>query len=138
MRSDVVVDEATSAVEAAGHGTASPVPTGAQDPSGDVRGRAAVPTPTPVPVPVPVPGSGGLPLRLDPAHHDFRPIARQDAGARLITQVKADAPALLAHTPDPYVWIACDTATTRSLAAYFRKELNLPKHRMHALGYWRP
>nr|WP_329910278.1 SIP domain-containing protein [Streptomyces sp. SP18BB07] len=132
MRSDVVVDEATSAVEAAGHGTASPVPTGAQDPSGDVRDRAAVPIPTPVP------GAGGLPLRLDPAHHDFRPIARQDAGAHLITQVKADAPALLAHTPDPYVWIACDTATTRSLAAYFRKELNLPKHRMHALGYWRP
>ncbi|WP_143674750.1 SIP domain-containing protein, partial [Streptomyces caniscabiei] len=60
------------------------------------------------------------------------------AGARLITQVKADAPALLAGTPAPYVWIACDTATTRSLAAYFRKELGLSKHRVHALGYWRP
>ncbi|ULR51764.1 siderophore-interacting protein [Streptomyces deccanensis] len=130
IRSDVVEDEAGSAVEPAGHGAGAAVLSGAQDPSDGVRDRAAVPIPTP--------GAGGLPLRLDPAHHDFRPIARQDAGARLITQVKADAPALLAETPDPYVWIACDTATTRSLAAYFRKELGLPKHRMHALGYWRP
>lgn len=36
-----------------------------------------------------------------------------------------------------YVWIACDTATTRTLAAYARKELALPKERVHALGYWR-
>ncbi|MER6158571.1 siderophore-interacting protein [Streptomyces sp. NPDC001868] len=83
-------------------------------------------------------GADGLPLRLDPARHDFRPVPRQDAGARLLTQVKADAPALLEITPDPYVWIACDTATTRSLTAYFRKELGLPKQRIHALGYWRP
>ena len=82
--------------------------------------------------------AGGLPLRLVPTRHDFRPVPREDAGARLLTQVKADAPALLESTPDPYVWIACDTATTRSLTAYFRKELGLPKHRMHALGYWRP
>ncbi|MFM9694720.1 siderophore-interacting protein [Streptomyces europaeiscabiei] len=82
--------------------------------------------------------AGGLPLRLVPTRHDFRPVPREDAGARLLTQVRADAPALLENTPDPYVWIACDTATTRSLTAYFRKELGLPKHRMHALGYWRP
>ncbi|MEI5527482.1 siderophore-interacting protein [Streptomyces brasiliscabiei] len=82
--------------------------------------------------------TGGLPLRLDPARHDFRPVPREDAGARLLTRVRADAPALLANTPTPYVWIACDTATTRSLTAYFRKELGLPKQRMHALGYWRP
>ncbi|WP_226966877.1 siderophore-interacting protein [Streptomyces phaeolivaceus] len=82
--------------------------------------------------------TGGLPLRLDPARHDFRPVPRENAGARLLSQVKTDVPALLADTPDPYVWIACDTATTRSLTAYFRKELGLPKQRMHALGYWRP
>ncbi|MDX3636627.1 siderophore-interacting protein [Streptomyces europaeiscabiei] len=82
--------------------------------------------------------TGGLPLRLDPTRHDFRPVPRQDAGDRLLTQVKTDAPALLENTPDPYVWIACDTSTTRSLTAYFRKELGLPRHRMHALGYWRP
>lgn len=52
--------------------------------------------------------------------------------------MRADAPALLADTPDPYVRIACDTATTRSLTAYFRKEPGLPKQRIHALGYWRP
>ncbi|BFO22838.1 hypothetical protein SHKM778_92260 [Streptomyces sp. KM77-8] len=46
-------------------------------------------------------------------------------------------PALLASTPDPYVWIACDTATTRALSAYVRKELGVPKQRVHALGYWR-
>ncbi|MGW0839453.1 siderophore-interacting protein [Streptomyces sp. NPDC002787] len=83
-------------------------------------------------------GAGGLPLHLDPTRHDFRPVPRQDAGARLLAQVKTDAPALLENTPDPYVWIACDTVTTRSLSAYFRKELGLPKQRMHALGYWRP
>ncbi|WP_233443430.1 SIP domain-containing protein, partial [Streptomyces stelliscabiei] len=52
--------------------------------------------------------------------------------------VRADAPALLANTPTPYVWIACDTTTTRSLTTYFRKELGVPKQRTHALGYWRP
>ncbi|UUU28108.1 siderophore-interacting protein [Streptomyces sp. DSM 40750] len=83
-------------------------------------------------------GTDGLPLHLDPTRHDFRPVPRQDAGARLLTQVKTDAPALLKDTPNPYVWIACDTATTRSLSAYFRKDLALPKQRMHALGYWRP
>ncbi|WP_338897314.1 siderophore-interacting protein [Streptomyces sp. TG1A-60] len=83
-------------------------------------------------------GTGGLPLRLDPTRHDFRPVPRQDAGARLLTQVKTDAPVLLNDTSAPYIWIACDTATTRSLTAYFRKELGVPKQRMHALGYWRP
>ncbi|EKX62797.1 hypothetical protein STRIP9103_04621 [Streptomyces ipomoeae 91-03] len=48
------------------------------------------------------------------------------------------ATSLLKDTPNPYVWIACDTATTRSLTSYFRKELGIPKQRMHALGYWRP
>lgn len=121
-----VEDEAGSAMKT-GHGAEAPVHVGAQDPTG-ARDQAEAP----------VPGADGLPLRLDPSRHDFHPIPRQDAGARLIAQVRADAPALLADTPDPYVWIACDTATTRALAAYFRKELGLPKQRVHALGYWRP
>ncbi len=83
-------------------------------------------------------GVGGLPLRRDPDHHELRPVPRRDAGAHLVTRVRSDAPALLEGTPDPYVWIACDTATTRSLTTYFRKELGLPKQRIQALGYWRP
>jgi NADPH-dependent ferric siderophore reductase len=65
-------------------------------------------------------------------------VPRQDSGAHLVDQVKKDLPGLLQGAADPYVWIACDTATTRTLAAYVRKELSLPKQRVHALGYWRP
>ncbi|WP_086853875.1 SIP domain-containing protein [Streptomyces coeruleofuscus] len=83
-------------------------------------------------------GDDGLPFRTDPARHELRKVPRQDSGAQLVDQVKADLPGLLQGTSDPYVWIACDTATTRSLAAYVRKELGLPKQRVHALGYWRP
>lgn len=62
---------------------------------------------------------------------------RQDSGAHLVERVKAELPELLRSTPDPYVWIACDTRTTRTLSAYVRKELGVPKDRLHALGYWR-
>jgi len=55
-----------------------------------------------------------------------------------VAQVKENLPGLLADTPDPYVWIACDTTTTRALTSYVRKELGLPKQRVNALGYWRP
>ncbi|WP_320779743.1 siderophore-interacting protein [Streptomyces sp. CRN 30] len=82
-------------------------------------------------------GTDGLPLRVDPSRHDLRPVPRLDRGAHLVARVRADAPELLGGAPDPYVWIACDTATTRSLSAYFRKELALPKQRVNALGYWR-
>ena len=124
-------DTAASTVEV-GSGADTPVPGGTTIAAG-IKDREAAPA-----LLLSVPGAGGLPLRLDPSHHDVRPVPRQDAGAHLITQVKTDAPALLAGTPAPYVWIACDTATTRSLATYFRKELGLSKHRVHALGYWRP
>ncbi|MFE9685756.1 siderophore-interacting protein [Streptomyces sp. NPDC006285] len=82
-------------------------------------------------------GTEGLPFRVDPARHDLRAVPRRDHGAHLVDQVRAAVPELLKETADPYVWIACDTATTRSLSAYFRKELALPKHRVNALGYWR-
>lgn len=58
-----------------------------------------------------------------------------DAGAHLVERVRADLPGLL--DGDPYVWIACDAATTRMLASSVRKELAVPRGRVHALGYWR-
>ncbi|MCB8904856.1 MULTISPECIES: siderophore-interacting protein [unclassified Streptomyces] len=76
-----------------------------------------------------------LPVRLDPEHHELRRVPRGNDGADLVARVKAELPALA--DSDPYVWIACDTATTRTLATYARKELALPKERVHALGYWR-
>lgn len=79
----------------------------------------------------------GLPCRADATRHDLRQVPRRDSGAHLITEVKASLPQLLGAGPEPYVWIACDTATTRTLASYVRKELGVPKQRMHALGYWR-
>ncbi|MEV6805384.1 siderophore-interacting protein [Streptomyces sp. NPDC017248] len=79
----------------------------------------------------------GLPCRTEPGRHEIRPVPRRDAGAHLVARVRAELPAVLAGTPRPYVWIACDTATTRTLAAYVRKDLGVPKQRVHALGYWR-
>ncbi|MCX4676448.1 siderophore-interacting protein [Streptomyces sp. NBC_01433] len=80
-----------------------------------------------------------LPFRVDPGHHTLHLVPRRDAGARLVAEVKAALPGLLgAGSSDAYVWIACDTSTTRTLAAYARKELRLPRDRVHALGYWRP
>ncbi|MGC4978953.1 siderophore-interacting protein [Streptomyces sp. DT199] len=82
-------------------------------------------------------GDADLPFRTDPDRHELRKVPRQDSGAHLVDRVKSDLPALLQGTADPYVWIACDTVTTRALTAYVRKELGLPKQRVHALGYWR-
>ncbi|WP_314618666.1 siderophore-interacting protein [Streptomyces stackebrandtii] len=76
-----------------------------------------------------------LPVRLDPDRHELRRIPRQGGGADLVARVKSELPELA--DASSYVWIACDTATTRTLAAYARKELALPKERVHALGYWR-
>lgn len=82
-------------------------------------------------------GVDGLPFRTASSRHTVRPVPRRDRGARLVAEVRADLPGLLEGEPDPYVWIACDTATTRSLTAYVRKELALPKQRVNAMGYWR-
>ncbi|MGI5436387.1 siderophore-interacting protein [Streptomyces shenzhenensis] len=79
----------------------------------------------------------GLPCRADPSRHEIRQVPRRDAGAHLVERVRAELPALLANTPHPYVWIACDTATTRTLSSYVRRELGVPRQRVHALGYWR-
>ncbi len=79
----------------------------------------------------------GLPMRTDPGRHDVRTVPRREAGAHLVARVKEELPELLRATPEPYVWIACDTVTTRALSAYARKELGVPKQRVNALGYWR-
>ncbi|PZT72410.1 MULTISPECIES: siderophore-interacting protein [unclassified Streptomyces] len=76
------------------------------------------------------------PLRLAPGRHTLHRVERR--GGALADAVRSGLPGLLgADASDAYVWIACDTATTRSLAAYVRKELAVPKERVHALGYWR-
>ncbi|MFE2479615.1 siderophore-interacting protein [Streptomyces sp. NPDC001194] len=77
----------------------------------------------------------GLPVRLDPARHEIRRVER--AGSALVEQVKAELPELVADPESAYVWLACDTATTRTLTAYLRKDLSLPKQRVNGLGYWR-
>ncbi|MET8832140.1 siderophore-interacting protein [Streptomyces sp. NPDC004610] len=77
----------------------------------------------------------GLPCRADPDRTTVHEVPR--AGSALADRVRADLPALLRATSDPYVWIACDTATTRTLSSYVRRELGVPKDRTHALGYWR-
>jgi NADPH-dependent ferric siderophore reductase len=79
----------------------------------------------------------GLPFRTDSERHEVRAVERRDAGARLVARVKEELPELLSASSEPYVWIACDTATTRALSSYVRKELGVPKQRVNALGYWR-
>ncbi|MFJ9633182.1 siderophore-interacting protein [Streptomyces sp. NPDC101175] len=75
----------------------------------------------------------GLPLRTDPDRHEIRALPR----GRLAERIRTDLPGLLRATPDPYVWITCDTTTTRALSSYVRKELGVRRERVHALGYWR-
>ncbi|WP_416973638.1 siderophore-interacting protein [Streptomyces sp. 4F14] len=73
-------------------------------------------------------GEAELPFR-----HGVRRVPRGE----LVERVKGELPEVLAATPAPYVWIACDTRTTRALASYVRKDLGVAKERVHALGYWR-
>ncbi|MEU3508816.1 siderophore-interacting protein [Streptomyces longwoodensis] len=80
-------------------------------------------------------GDDGLPFPASPApgRHELRRVGR----GGLADRVRAELPGLLGATEHPYVWIACDTRTTRTLASYVRKDLGVPKDRLHALGYWR-
>ncbi|MFE3019330.1 siderophore-interacting protein [Streptomyces sp. NPDC059256] len=78
-----------------------------------------------------------LPLRLHADRHELRRVPRKERGAHLVAQVKESLPELIDDPSGAYVWVACDTATTRSLSSYLRKELALPKDRIHTLGYWR-
>ncbi|MEU6757302.1 siderophore-interacting protein [Streptomyces sp. NPDC046685] len=76
-----------------------------------------------------------LPLRVDAGRHDVRRVPR--GGTALADRVRAELPELLGDPRAAYVWLACDTVTTRALTGYLRKDLGLPKHRVNALGYWR-
>ncbi|WP_410789210.1 siderophore-interacting protein [Kribbella sp. C-35] len=71
-----------------------------------------------------------LPFRIED-HHDLRTVPRP----QMVEQVKADLQQFV--TPDAYVWIACDTTTTRELTSYVLKDLAVPKHRVKSLGYWK-
>lgn len=79
----------------------------------------------------------GLPFRTVPGRHDVRAVPRRDAGAHLVARVKEELPEMLGAASEPFVWIACDTATTRALSSYVRKDLGVPKQRVNSLGYWR-
>ncbi|GAB2874218.1 hypothetical protein GCM10027074_47520 [Streptomyces deserti] len=46
-------------------------------------------------------------------------------------------PDLLSSTPRPVRLDRLRHRDDRALSAYARKELGMPKHRMHALGHWR-
>ncbi|MGR8011257.1 siderophore-interacting protein [Streptomyces hypolithicus] len=78
-----------------------------------------------------------LPLRLDPARHELRRVPRREAGAHLVAEVKEALAGPAEDRAGVYVWIACDTATTRTLTTYVRKDLGPAKGRVHSLGYWR-
>ncbi|MEV7618070.1 siderophore-interacting protein [Streptomyces sp. NPDC089799] len=78
-----------------------------------------------------------LPVRLDPARHEIRRIAREGGGTALVERVRAELPELARDPASAYVWLACDTTTTRTLTAWLRKDLALPKQRVNSLGYWR-
>jgi NADPH-dependent ferric siderophore reductase len=71
-----------------------------------------------------------LPFRTE-EHHDLRTVPR----SQLVEQVKTELKDEI--SPDTFVWIACDTATTRTLTAYVLKDLAVPKHRVKSLGYWK-
>ncbi|MEU2453174.1 siderophore-interacting protein [Streptomyces sp. NPDC012765] len=77
-----------------------------------------------------------LPMRVEQGRHDIRRVRRD--GTALADRVRSELPELVGDPESAYVWLACDTVTTRTLTAYLRKELALPKHRVNALGYWRP
>ncbi|MFD9260051.1 siderophore-interacting protein [Streptomyces sp. NPDC059538] len=77
-----------------------------------------------------------LPMRVEQGRHDIRRVRRD--GTALADRVRSELPELVGDPESAYVWLACDTVTTRALTAHLRKELALPKHRVNALGYWRP
>lgn len=79
-----------------------------------------------------------LPFRTDPDRHELRLVERVDGGAQLVKQVRAELPELVDDPERVYAWVTCDAATTRALAGFLRKEVGLPRRRVHALGYWRP
>jgi NADPH-dependent ferric siderophore reductase len=75
-----------------------------------------------------------LPFRTD-ERHDLKLIPR--AGEGLVDQVRRELPELAKDPAATYVWIATEAKSTRALTAFARKEVGIPKDRMHAMAYWR-
>ncbi|GGO38211.1 siderophore-interacting protein [Streptomyces lasiicapitis] len=69
------------------------------------------------------------------ASRDVIHVPREDHGSQLIETVRTALPELMDDSS--YLWVACDTATTRALASFARKQLGVPKERLYTLGYWR-
>ncbi|WP_329136839.1 siderophore-interacting protein [Streptomyces sp. NBC_01476] len=84
----------------------------------------------------PDPADEALELRADPVRHEVRRVPRRDAGGHLVAEVRNALPGLIGDPVSAYVWIACDTATTRKLTRFVRSGLGVPKERVKAMGYW--
>lgn len=67
--------------------------------------------------------------------HDLKLIARSDDA--LADQVRKELPELATHPEKTYLWIACEAKSTRALTTFARKEIGIPKDRMHTMAYWR-
>ncbi|GAB3233535.1 siderophore-interacting protein [Glycomyces halotolerans] len=78
-----------------------------------------------------------LPFRIDPERHELHLVPREDDGARLVEAVRKALPGLVDDPERAYVWITCHMTATRALSAFARKELGIPKQRVHAMAYWR-
>ncbi|WP_029768130.1 siderophore-interacting protein [Haloglycomyces albus] len=78
-----------------------------------------------------------IPLATVADHHEIHWVPRKNQGQALTDEVRAVLPDAIMEPERAYVWIACEAAVTRTLASFARKELGLPKNRVHALGYWR-
>ncbi|WP_100444757.1 siderophore-interacting protein [Glycomyces xiaoerkulensis] len=78
-----------------------------------------------------------LPFRTDPDRHDLRLVPREGRGERLVAEVRESLPGLVAEPERAYVWITAYGSTTRELTAFARKELGVPKQRVHSMAYWR-
>ncbi|MDT0268496.1 siderophore-interacting protein [Streptomyces sp. DSM 44915] len=86
---------------------------------------------------VPHPEDRALPFGTDPARHDLRLVEPGPSGDQLVERVRAELPALVDDPERVYAWVTCDTATTRALGGFLRRQVGLPRRRVHALGYWR-
>jgi NADPH-dependent ferric siderophore reductase len=77
-----------------------------------------------------------LPYRTN-EHHDLRLVPRADDGESLVNRVRKELPELAENAAQVYFWIACEAKSTRALTAFARKELAIPKDRVHSMAYWR-
>lgn len=75
-----------------------------------------------------------LPFRTTD-RHDLKRIPRD--GEALVQRVRSELPDLAKNPARVYCWIACEARSTRALSAFARKEIGVPKDRLHAMAYWR-